>query len=103
MPELLRNILLKHLNHNRKPAAFGLADQQVDMLGHDDIASHVNPIPPTHSLQGLFEDAPRLRRGEERSTLVAAEGYEVQAACFLKTFESPRHPDRLRRRFEEAL
>ncbi len=56
------------------------------MLGHDDVAGHVESVPTADLFQSLFEDAARFSRGKRRSAVVAAEGYEVQAAGFLKSF-----------------
>ena len=103
MPELLRNVLLKHLNHDREPATLRLADQQVDMLRHDHVTRHVNSIPLPHALQGLLEDAARFRRGQKWSALVAAEGDEMETARLLKTFESPRHAEQGKAGVEGAL
>jgi hypothetical protein len=88
--ELVRDVLLEHLNCDRQVGAFRLADQQVNVLRHDDIAGYVESIPLSYSLQSLLESATCFWRGQQWGSAVATEGDEVKAASLLKTLQSPR-------------
>jgi len=59
-PQLLRGDLLQHLQRDRQPPAFGFADQQVDVFGHDHISGDEESIPSPHPLQRLLEDCAGL-------------------------------------------
>jgi len=90
LPELVRNVLLEHLNRDRRAGAFRLADEQVNVLRHDDIPGHVEFVPYSHPLQGLLEGATCFWRGQQWGAAVATESDEVQIASLLKTLQSPR-------------
>ena len=58
------------------------------MLGHDDVADHVEPVAATGLFEGAFEDWLRARVCvEERLPTIAAEGEEVQPAGILVALE----------------
>ena len=48
--QLARDVLFEHLNGYRQISTVGLTDQQVNVLGHDYIASYIQPVPLSHLL-----------------------------------------------------
>jgi hypothetical protein len=54
--ELVRRVLLEHLQRYREGMAFRFADQQVDVFGHDHVAADEESVPTAHAFEGLFED-----------------------------------------------
>ncbi len=56
LAQLLCNILLKHLERNRKLRSIRFCHQQMDVLWHDYISSDVESVPFSGPFQGLLED-----------------------------------------------
>lgn len=83
--EFLGDGLLQRLYGPRESRAFWFADEQVDVLGHDHVADHVEPITAT----GLFERALEGFFGErcvkEGLPTITAKGNEVQSTGLLQT------------------
>jgi hypothetical protein len=73
-----------------------LAEQQVNMLGHDDIAVDVKSETTSHTLQPGLEYMLGNRRRERWTAMVTTEGYEVSLPRRVKSFQSPRHNFSLR-------
>jgi hypothetical protein len=67
----------------------------MDMLGHDDVANHIEPVPTAGLLEGFEEDVALLRCVQKRCALVATEGEEVQVSGLLRSLQSPRHGQRV--------
>ena len=61
------------------------------MFRHRNITEDTQAIPAAHPLQGLLENASRLRRRQQRRTPITTEGEEVQIVGFLVSLESLRH------------
>jgi hypothetical protein len=55
------------------------------VLGHDHVSGDVTSIPAADTLKFQFENTARGCAIEQLQALVAAEGYEVQAALVLVT------------------
>ena len=51
--------LLQHLNHDGKRVAFGLADEQMYVLGHYHLTCDVAAVPAADSLELTFEGLSR--------------------------------------------
>src|SRR5437870_12829673 len=66
------------------------------MLRHDNISVDAKPEPASDPLQPQLEHSLAGCRREQRTTPVAAEGYEVGLAGLLKSLQSPRHRASLR-------
>ena len=49
--QFLRNNLLEHLQHDRQPASFRLAQQQMHVLGHNDKSNQIESVPTTYPFQ----------------------------------------------------
>jgi agmatine/peptidylarginine deiminase len=73
------------------------ADQQMNMLRHDDIRVDAQPKAAPDALQDGLECFFRTAWGEQRKTTIATERYKVALARCLKSFQSPRHDASLRR------
>jgi hypothetical protein len=89
--QLAGNVLLEHLYDDRECTALGFGDQQVDVLGHDDVSGDAKRVPLSHALKRLLEDVARLRCAEEWFAPVATERNEVQTSRLLKPLETPGH------------
>lgn len=89
--QLPRDILLEHLQRKRKLRAFRLGDQQVNMLRHDHIPSHLDPVPLSNPLKSLLKDIAGSRSTRTGCATVAAKRDKVQTARFLKSLKTPRH------------
>ena len=72
-------------------AEFGFAEEQVDVLGHEDVAVDHEAV----TLAGGFEDLFEAEAGgigvQVGETTVAAEGDEVEVAFVLEAFEADGH------------
>jgi hypothetical protein len=75
-----------------------LAEQQVNVLGHDDIAVDAKLETDTHTLQPGLENLFGNGCGERGMAMVAAESHEVTLPGRVESFQSPRHESSLRRR-----
>ena len=62
-------------------STLGLAEQQVHVLGHDDLPGDIQSIPAPHLLQCVFEDPPRSGRSQQGQTTVTTERNEVQCVA----------------------
>jgi len=91
-----RHSLLQRLESVGEQTAFRFADQQVNMLGHNDISVNAESETAPHTLQREFEDSLGGVSREQRSPMVTGECYEVAVPRFLKSFQCPRHEARLR-------
>jgi hypothetical protein len=53
--------------HDSGRSAFGwLADEQVDVVGHDDVANKCEPVAVAHFAQNLYKQILGARRGKQR-------------------------------------
>jgi hypothetical protein len=89
--ELVRGVLLEHLQRDGELAALWFTDQQVDVLGHDDVSGDKESVPSAHPLKGLLEDRAGLRFGQELIPVMTAEGDEMETAGLLESVEAPGH------------
>jgi len=74
-----------------------LAQQQVNMFGHDYIAADTKFETEAHTLQRSLENLPGDGCREQGTAMIAAEGHEVRLPRRVKSFQSPRHELSLRR------
>jgi hypothetical protein len=89
--QLAGNILLQHLQGDRKLRPLRLADQQVNVLRHHHIPSNVEAIPQPDTLKGLLEDVTGMRRAQPGRAIIAAECKKMETTRFLKPLETPGH------------
>jgi len=83
--EFLGHGLLQRLYRAGESGAFGFADEQVNVFGHDHVADHVESVAATGLLERTLEDLPCAGCVEEGLPTITAEGDEVQISGLLET------------------
>jgi len=76
-------------------ALVGLADKEMNVLGHDYVADHDKTVATARFFQDTEEQVAALRGSEEGSALVATEGDEVEIAGAVSTTETGGHGESL--------
>lgn len=71
--------------------ASGFGEQEVDVLGHEDVAEEVELVGESGALEDLFEDETGVVIIEERGALVTTEGDEVIVAAGLVALQMTGH------------
>ena len=66
---------------------FGLAEEEMDVFGHEDVAVDVQVVAFSGGFEGVFEEG--VVRGEGGLAAIAAEGDEVEMSLFLISFDHP--------------
>ena len=69
----------------------GLGDEEVHVLGHDDVADKLEPVLCSDLTENLNKGAAGARRAEERKTPVTTKRDEVQVAETVDALETLRH------------
>jgi len=82
-------------NHYRTVRDIRLRDQQMDMLGHDDVSTDCEAVLRSHLLKHIQKEIAPLRGGEERFPSVTAERDEVESAGVVVSFQTPGHDARV--------
>ena len=72
--------LLDSLHDDGGIAALGLGEQQVDVLGHDDVSDYSKTVAPPHLLQHVQEQVAIMGAAEQWQALVPAGGDEVRVS-----------------------
>ena len=67
------------------------AEEQVDVLGHEDVGVDVEVVGATSSFDDMFDDVFGLGCFEVRKTAVTTEGDEVELVRVLAAFEAQGH------------
>ena len=67
------------------------ADEQVDVLGHDDVAEDFEVVASPGEFEGVEKDIPCLGRVEIRLTAITTEGDEVIVTFLLVSLQAQRH------------
>ena len=86
--------LLYHLQRHRKLSPFRFTQQQVHVLGHDNVPADTKPVPPAYPLQSGLEQLTGSGRGKLRRATIAGEGHGVKVSCVLIALQTPRHGDK---------
>jgi hypothetical protein len=86
-----RNALLQDLHDGGRRALSRLANEQVNVIGHHDIAREGKPVTVTNLAQNLHEHILGARRGKQRQSPVTAARNEVQVAQSVATPQAFRH------------
>src|SRR5208283_1376323 len=68
-----------------------LADEKMNMLGHDDITGDDKTVAPPHSLQRVFEEIPSLSRTQTLKAVETTESKEVKTSRVLVSDQAARH------------
>jgi hypothetical protein len=72
-------------------SSLGLADQKVNVLGHDDVSVDAKTEVAAHTLQGVLKDSSARVRREQGRAVITTEGYEMALPRVLITRKAPRH------------
>ena len=83
--------LLDDFHYDRRIAHIRLGDQEVKVLGHDDVADHHKSIFLPCTLQNAQEEIAARAGSQLRPPLVAATGYEVEIVPAVPAFQTFRH------------
>ena len=83
--------LLQDLHDGGGSALGWLADEQVNVIGHDDVTSQRETVAVAHLAQKLDEQIPSVRGGKQGQPSVATAGDEVQVAQSVAAVQSLRH------------
>jgi len=86
-----RNALLQNLNHGRRRTFGRLADEQMDVLGHDHVAHQRESIAVARFAENPDERVPGANRAQKRQAPIAGEGDEMQMAAPVMTNEFMGH------------
>ena len=86
-----RNALLERFHGIGERAALRLADEQVNMFGHDNVGVNVDPEAPPHSFERELEDSLGMVVTQQRLPVIAGESHEVTVSGLLQPFQSPRY------------
>ena len=90
-----RQRLLHGLQSCSQRRTFRLADEQMHVLGHDDVAAHPKNVLAAGLLQRALHQTLVLRAHQQGFAVVASEGDEMQIAGLLVSPESPWHESRV--------
>ncbi len=82
-----RKALFDGLHHGGRIASFRLAEQQMDMLGHDDVAHHNEMIASADVFQRFNKQVAPGGEIEQRAPLVTTSGDVVQVALAVAAIE----------------
>ncbi len=102
LAQLPRDVLLEHLQRDREFRPLRLGHEKVNVFRHDHISGDVESVPLAYGFQGLFEDVAGAGSAQTSFATAATESDEVQAACFLKSLETPRHTGSSYARLEDT-
>ena len=91
-PQSPRHQLLQHLDRCAEFLSLRFADQQMNVLRHDDVTEHRETIPAPHLFQGPLERSLRQLGIEQCQPPVTTEGEKVIGPEMLVTLETGRHP-----------
>ena len=91
MVKQLCEALLDDFHYDRRVAHIRLGDQEVKVLGHDDVADHHKSIFLPCTLQHAQEEIAARAGSQLGPPLVAATGYEVEIVPAVPAFQTFGH------------
>ena len=100
MQHAARETLLDHLHDGGRRATFGLADQQMNVIGHDDISDDHEMVALADLLKNLEEQVATAGVSQLGLPMITAAGEEVQMIVSVVTLEACGHVFRVRRNAE---
>ena len=86
-----RHSLLERLERYRERCSFWLANEQMDVFWHYNVAIDAQLIAESDAFESCFKDKFCRIGGERQGTMVAAECHEVGLSGLVKSLQSPRH------------
>ena len=90
-PQFARSDLLYRLKKLGHKDRWWLIDEQMDVLGHQNVGVDPRLVPCTSQFQYGLNCVLGVRCIEKRETVKATEGDEVESFCFLEPFQTVRH------------
>lgn len=90
LPDVARHALFKYLEQHGRIAIRSFADQEVYMLGHNDVSNQKKAMPVANFCKNFDEEISSAGHLKERKSLIATERYEVQVAATVIAFEACR-------------
>ena len=85
------NFLLQHLQDLGGIAAGRLADQQMDVLRHDQVTNEPKPVTRTHLVEDSYKAVPGANGSEVGPPAITAEGEEMKVAMSIETPQRVAH------------
>ena len=82
---------LERVHHAGDRAVYRLADEQVNMFRHDNVAGYHETVPHSCTLQGIFKQAAGRRCAQMLELVITTEGNKVETAEVLVTNQSAWH------------
>ncbi len=79
-----RDFLLEHLQGFRRISPLRLAEEQVDVFGHDHITDQQEAVSPADLVKDLHEAVAGARRAEVGAPAIATKSHEVEIASSVK-------------------
>jgi hypothetical protein len=89
--ELTGGLLLEGFHELIEWDGFGFVDEEVDVLGHEDVGIDAGLVAGSGLFEDLFDCAPGFRGREVRLPVEATEGDEVESMGLLVSLETPGH------------
>lgn len=89
--QAISHSLLQYLHHRGRRADFRLADQNVEVLGHDDIADNLKPILPPNLLKNAEENIARTPASQKLLAFITATGNEMKVMMTVNPFQTRWH------------
>jgi hypothetical protein len=86
-----RHALLQDLHDCGRGPLGGFAEEQVNVVGHDNVARERESVAVAHFAQNLCKQILRPRRGKQGQSSVATAGDEVKVVQSVSAFQSFRH------------
>jgi len=88
-------LLFDDFHYNRRIARLRLADEQVEMLRHDDVSAYYEAMPLPHFLENVKKQIAAIRRAQDRPAMIATARNEVQMLQAVVSLELTGHDCRL--------
>jgi hypothetical protein len=89
--KLSRYALLQDLHDGGRSAGGRLTDEQVNVIGHDNVTRESEAVAVAHLAQNLHKQISGVGRGKQRQPSVATASDEVQVAQSVAAVQSLRH------------
>ena len=83
-----RDTLFQNLNDRGRGSFSRLADEQVDMLRHDDVTHQGEPVTVAHFVKNMDESISSANRAQQRQASVTTEGDEMQMVLSVPALQS---------------
>jgi hypothetical protein len=91
LTRLLGDRGLQRLDRAIQQPAPWLGNEQMNMLGHHDIAEYAKDIPPAHGFESALKEFADWSGVKIGKPVVATEGEEMKVFTLLEPFEPGRH------------